>query len=198
MSNLFKQATANIRNSNMVIFTFLLFVALLWIGLALGYEDYSTSRAGYESFPTRKVNSWVIPIVALLPQVGQVAFAFVFAQDTKKFWAILISALLFMFDFTSDVWFKTNGATVNTAGWGFAIMETLVLYTIGSEIAITVSLGVLTELLPDFLDKVRDGFEFALRFLQGDGKGDKSTPPPAGTPPSPMRQTQLSPMERER
>ena len=72
MTNLFKSAARNIERSPFIIVITLVFVVLLIISLGLSYESFTTTMRGYQMLPTSKINPWIIPLVALLPQVGQV------------------------------------------------------------------------------------------------------------------------------
>lgn len=193
MSNFFKNASGSIRNSHFIIPAYMVFVTMLFIGISLGIEDYSTSRLGYEMFPTQKANAWVVPIVALLPQVGQVGFMLVFMFDTRKRWSAAISGLLFVFDVTTDVWFKTNGMAMGLLGFIYGFGETIVLYTIGSEVTISVAFGMCIELFPDFWRSCGDFFgKLFEQFANEGGEQPKAAtqfarpsaqPPPPDEPP---------------
>ena len=151
MANVFKSLAQGLIRSPFIIVITLTFVALLIIALGLSVEDYMTTLKGYQLLPTAKANDWVVPLVALLPQVGQIAFTFAFATDTRKRWAILIAFGLHFFDVLTDVYFKAYGQ----AWWvyGIAFLESEVLYTLGSELALTFSLGMLIELTPHALEQ---------------------------------------------
>ena len=146
MANVFRSTASSMLNSPFVIVISLAFLVLLFISIGLSIEDYMTSLMGYQLLPTAKANNWIIPLVALLPQVGQITFAFAFATDTRKRWAGLVMFGLHFFDVLTDVYFKAHGQ----AAWvyGVALLESEVLYTLGSEIALVFSIGMLFELLP--------------------------------------------------
>lgn len=127
-------------------FATLLFLVMFGVSCALMYEDYSTSLAGYRALPTNKVNDWVIPMVAMLPQIGQVGFSYVFLTDTAKQWAGLIAGLLWIVDVATDIYYKSYGMGLAVAG--IATIETITIYSIGSELMMVTSIGMLAILLP--------------------------------------------------
>jgi len=150
--NWFADASTRLKRSWVVIPVTLLFIFMFVVSAALMYEDYSTSRLGYEALPTRKANDWVIPLVALLPQLGQVGFAYVFLENTKKTWAGFITGGLFAVDLFTDVYYKAHGMAPFV--WEVAAVESIAIYTIGSEIMMATSLGMLAQLAPHFSKKV--------------------------------------------
>ena len=181
MSNIFRNSGNALRGSHYIIPAYVVFVLMLIIGVALGIEDYSTSRLGYEMFPTAKANDWVIPIVALVPQVGQVGFALVFMFDTRKRWSAAISGALFIADVMTDIWFKTGGMKLGPITLLFAVPETITLYTLGSEIMLTVAFGMVLELFPDFAKKIGELFE---RLLSMFSDTPTAAQPQTGSAPS--------------
>src|SRR3990172_809632 len=126
VSDVFHRAAKRIENSSFVIPIFGVFVIMLVVGVGIFIEDYSTSLAGYQQLPTRKVNEWVIGLVALLPQIGQIGFMYVFATDTNKRWAILITAGLHLVDVATDVIYKASG--LGFEAWAVALVESEIVY----------------------------------------------------------------------
>jgi hypothetical protein len=151
MANLFKSFSQNIIKSPFVIVVTIVFGLLFIIAVGLSIEDYMTTLKGYELLPTAKANDWIIPLVALLPQVGQVAFTFTFASDTRRRWAILVAFGLHFIDVSTDVYFKAYGRPLWV--WLVALVESELLFTLGSELALTFSLGMLLELVPNALEQ---------------------------------------------
>lgn len=152
MTNLFKSAAQNLVKSPFVIVITLVFFLLFIISLGLAYESYQTTLRGYQLMPTAKVNSWIIPLVALLPQVGEVAFTYIFAVDTRKRWGILIAFLLHIFDTVTDVFYKAHGQ--DWIVWILAFIESEVLFTLGAVVGLTLSLGMLIELTPHAIEQL--------------------------------------------
>ncbi len=70
MSNVFKRATG--KTKPLIIFIYPLAALLAVLSFILMWEDYLTSKAGYEALPTQKVNygGLVIFAVTALPQVA--------------------------------------------------------------------------------------------------------------------------------
>lgn len=164
MGNVFDKAASKLRGKAVVL-PVIVFIISAIIGSALMYEDYTTSYYGYMAIPTHKVNDWVIPLVALLPQVGQIAFAYVFATDTSRRWALWITALLWFVDVFTDVYFKSSGLGIVWVGG--AIVETIAIYSIGSEILLVTSIGMLVKLVPDLYQQM---VEFSERLAEGGKK----------------------------
>lgn len=152
MTNLFKSAARNIERSPFIIVITLVFFVLFIISLGLSYESFTTTMRGYQMLPTSKINPWIIPLVALLPQVGQVAFTYVFAMDTRKRWGIFIAFFLHLFDMITDVYFKAAGHDF----WVYllAFFESELLFTLGAVLGLTFSLGMLIELLPHAIEQL--------------------------------------------
>jgi len=154
--NLFKDAAAKIRKSALVIPVFGVFVVLGIISVVLAIEDYNTSYAGYVLVPTRKMLPYATTMVALLPQVGQIAFGYLFLSDTDnkyKQWGLLIAGGLFCADVVTDVYFKAHGQSIFV--YAIALVESVLIYTFGSEVAMTVALGMTMQLLPDTILAIR-------------------------------------------
>jgi hypothetical protein len=152
MTNVFKSAAQQIIKTPFVIVITLAFFLLFIISLGLSYESFMTTMRGYQMLPTAKINSWIIPLVALLPQVGQVAFTYVFAVDTRKRWGIFIAFILHLFDMLTDVYFKAHGQDA----WVYilAFFESEILFTLGAVLGLTFSLGMLIELLPHAIEQL--------------------------------------------
>ena len=168
MSDVFRKAAQRIENSPFIIPIFGVFAIMLVVGTGIFVEDYSTSLAGYRQLPTRKVNEWVIGLVALLPQVGQIGFMYVFAADTNKRWSILVAAGLHLVDVATDVIYKASG--LGFEAWVVALVESEIVYTLGSEIMIVTSLGMIIRLFPAFIEQIGELFNSIMGRMQ---KGDE-------------------------
>jgi len=121
--------------------------AMLLISICLGWEDYSTTLAGYILMPTIKLNSWVIPIAALLPQVGQIAFMYAFAIDTNGRWKLIVAFCFYIISVGTDTYYKAHLSS-NILVWIIAFAESNFLFTLGSEVAMTLCIGLLPIVLP--------------------------------------------------
>ena len=166
MSNVFRKAAERVENSPFIIPIFVVFVIMMIVGIGIFIEDYSTSFAGYTQLPTRKMNDWVIALVALLPQIGQIGFMYVFATDTDKRWAILIVFGLHFVDVATDVVYKADG--LGLGSWVIAFVESEIVYTLGSEIMIVTSFGMLIRLFPAFIEQIGDVFRNVAERMQAD------------------------------
>lgn len=147
MSNIFKAMKNN--TSSFIVFAWPLGVILLVLSISLMYEDYVTSLAGYNLLPTAKVNKeWIPLVVAGLPQIGQIVLFFVYGRDTGKSWAGLLAFLFFLVDISTDVWFKSNQELYL---FPIAIVESLFVFTLGSEVLFSISAGFVAEAFGEFM-----------------------------------------------
>jgi len=166
MTNLFKQISSNTRP--FILFAWPLGCLLVALSLILMWEDYETSRAGYLALPTQKVHSnWVTFAVAFLPQAGQIVLFYIFGRNTRRGWAALLATGFFLVDLGTDAWFKSAGQ------WSLmplAIVESLFIFTLGSEVLFTIAAGFVAEAFGEFimaisafirttLDAVQSGME---------------------------------------
>lgn len=149
MASIFRGAAARIRNSAMLVPIYVVFVLLLLGGLYMFYEDYSTSRKGYETLPTLKVNPGVAVFVGLMPQLIEIGFAYIWASESEKGWAGMVSMTALLVDIATDTWYKA-GSQIGPL-LILAFFESVLIYTILSEVAITFGFGMCMELLPDLV-----------------------------------------------
>ena len=142
------------------------------IGAFAFYEDYQSSLNGYLLLPTRKSGQEVVQVIALLPQVGQIIFFYMFGNSIEttpsgrrkiNYLYFIIAFFLLLFDLGTDMWFKASGMSL--AVWVVAFVESITVFTIGSEMLLTASLGIFLELTPEALKQL--GQIFA-RFLGDD------------------------------
>lgn len=149
MSNMFKDAGDRIRSSPFILVIWFAFVLYLIISVVLMVESYTTSVRGYAMLPTAKANAGiVIPMVGLLPMVGQIVFFYTFAANTQKTWALIIGAVLHIFDVGTDVVYKAQGSA-DPIVWAIALFESEILFTVGAVIGFTFAAGTLLEITPD-------------------------------------------------
>jgi hypothetical protein len=175
MTNVFKQISSN--TQPFVLFAWPLGCLLVALAVILMIEDYETSRAGYLALPTLKVHGgWVTFAVAALPQAGQIVLFYIFGRDTRRGWAMLLAGGLFLVDLGTDAWFKSGGQ------WSLvplAVVESLFIFTLGSEVLFTIATGFVAETFSDFvvafsvfLRTILDAFRSALETL-GIGESDR-------------------------
>lgn len=180
MANYFAKINMSIRDMPKLPVAFSL-TALLIISLAMGWEDYSTNFAAYVIFPTLKVNNWIVPFAAALPQVGQVAFMYAYATNTDSRWKLLVVLMFHLMDVTTDVYYKAHLS--NQIGvWLLAFMESEILFTLGSEIALTLCIGLLPAVLPEAIAELSETMRGIHSALSGPSSQAQHQPPPV--PPS--------------
>lgn len=119
----------------------LVFGIIMVAAVYLSVQDYQTSRLGYLSLPSQKLDpEMTATLVGLLPQAFQIALAWIAATRKKgRSLALFFWMIAFLVDYASDLVFKLDGMTwTNEFGPDLAIgvvtwLETFVLYTFGSE-----------------------------------------------------------------
>lgn len=152
MSRFANAISSKVRGSPIFIILYIALILAFAISCVLSFEDYSTSKLGYAALPTTKANVWIIPIVALLPQVLQVV-AFFYGIEKRNSQLMMVFVIMALFDCATDVYFKQIGH-----GWVgvlVAIPETLLLYTFGSEILFVFSGAQIIEDFPEFLTQLK-------------------------------------------
>ena len=150
----FGSAASKFKNSSLAIPLTLVFMVMFAVACVISYGDYTSSRLGYMMLPTRKTSAAVIWAVALVPQIGQIGFSYAWGREwkTNKKLALVsfgTAISLFLVDVGTDVYFKSAGQ--GTEAWLVAIPESIILFTLGSEIMLVVSFGMLTQLFPEFV-----------------------------------------------
>jgi hypothetical protein len=95
--------------------------------------------------------------VAALPSVGQIAAGYIAlalgwdAKEDRKYTVISLVVWFFLFaiDAYTDMVFRLNGAAATPGVTFAALMQTLGIFTIGSELAFVVGFGMTMQLLPE-------------------------------------------------
>jgi hypothetical protein len=161
----FTNVANKLKDSKFVIPITLAMMLGIVIGAFAFYEDYQSSLHGYELLPTRKSGQEVVQVIAMLPQVGQIIFFYMFGNSVvtlpsgrKKINYIyfIVAFFLLLFDLGTDMWFKASGMTIDV--WIIAFVESVTVFTIGSEMLLTASLGVFLELFPEALKQLGQFF----------------------------------------
>jgi len=133
-----------------MLLVFLVLVALLAVSVFLFVTDYITSVQGYFLLGTQRVSTAEAWFVGALPQLVQVAFGFMALERRNKLLAG-IAAAAFVVDVGTDVAFRVGGAA--EAGIYFvALLQSVLLFTLGSEFLLIASLENIIEYLPDVLE----------------------------------------------
>lgn len=153
----FKRTGDSLRTGGFVLLFFLAYISLTVIGFILMIEDYRASYEGYLSFAVRQSSTLTPIAVALLPQVGQIAFSGVLAvfgqkKDKTYFWgAVLGYAICLVGDLYTDLYYFGNGVPISSMTteqiWNLVFLA--LLFTVGSEVCFVLGFGMSNELLAD-------------------------------------------------
>lgn len=157
MSNLFDRVATRIKDSPAVLYVMFLMVLMLLIGINHFVEDTYSSYYGIKELELRfgmVPASYALTYfsLSLTPQVGFVVFMYLYGHEQKNVY--LFGGVAFMLiDLISDVQYRSNGVLFPFAGEVFnwsnvlaAFLFTLTAYTIGSEVFISISLGMIVSL----------------------------------------------------
>jgi len=153
----FKKAAERIRESEFVVPVFVVFLVLWLMSIGFAVEDYWTSFWGYQALPTQVGFGWTPYVVAALPSIGQIAAGYIAlalgwdAKADRKYTIIslVVWLILFFLDAFTDMVFRLNGVAPDPSVTFAALMQTLGIFTIGSELAFVVGFGMTIQLLPE-------------------------------------------------
>lgn len=168
----------------------LVFTGLFLGGLVLLAADTHSSRWGYLALETHfqfTPRPWSIIYwtMAIIPQLAQIGFMYIWLTDIKRYWwALLIVFLFFAVDFVSDVYYLTNSFTLNERA-AVSALVTLVFFTIGAEVFVTWGIGMLMLTMPKAI--------LELRGFVGEAVGSTRRDVPSGSPRRERRQRSRSP-----
>lgn len=161
----FARVANGIKDSKYVIpVTFAVLIGVIIGGFA-SYEDYRSSYHGYNMLPTRKSGEEIVQVIALLPQVGQIIFFYMFGvslvrlpsgRHKANYIYFTIAFFLLLFDLGTDMFFKASGFPAYV--WVIAFIESITVYNIGSELLLTSCLGLMFELVPEALKQLGQVF----------------------------------------
>lgn len=162
MANVFDDVGNKIKGGPFVLWVCLLCMAMFVIGVAHFIEDTVSSRNGLalleQTFLIKPVNiNFVYWTLSLTPQIGQTVLSYMFFLDRKKNkWALALAIAFFLVDFISDVEDRSNqhflpvGGGVNLDSTTLvASILTLMAFTVGSELFLSVSTGMFLTLFRD-------------------------------------------------
>ncbi len=138
---------------------FLVFVALLAVSVFLFVTDYITSVHGYFALPTGRVSDLEAWFVGALPQLVQVAFGFMALERRNWLFGALAGAA-FVVDVGTDVTYRVTeaqqivGQTATFMVILVALLQSVVIFTLGSEFLLVASLENIIEYMPDVLESM--------------------------------------------
>jgi len=190
MTNVFADVAQHIRQNKVVILFFLASLTMLLIGINHFYEDTLSSLYGIQELETifginpasHSITYWSM---SLAPQVAQVVFIYMFLVNPRKNrWALVIAIAALLMDFVADAWYRSNGQFLSNPGAFLAACSlTLVYFTVGSEMFVTVGLGLTLELLGPAVSQTRDFIESTMSHVRPKGgKPRKGGPSRTSTP----------------
>ncbi len=133
-----------------MLLVFLVLVALLAVSVFLFVTDYITSVYGYHQLGTERVSEAEAWFVGALPQLVQVAFGFMALERRSWLFAGLAGAA-FLTDIGTDMVFRVGDATAFGV-YVTALLQSIILFTLGSEFLLVASLENIIEYLPDVLE----------------------------------------------
>lgn len=138
------------------------FAVMTYIAVFLAVQDYQTSRLGYMLLPSQKVDpETTAALVGLLPQLLQIAMMWVGATKPQaRKLAIILWLVAFVPDFAADLMFKMNWAVQPEpylAAVVSTVIETLFLFTLGSEFLLVLSWANLTILIEPYTEALFGG-----------------------------------------
>ena len=161
MSNIFEQASEKIKNSSIVLWVFLASVAMLLIGINHFWEDtYSTYMGMHQIAKTFDVivasyetTYWTM---AISFQVGTVVFTYLFLVNTQTRWPLGAGLFCFGVDFFFDAWYRSNEMLFSSPSHFIAaVLLTFTFFTVGSELFVTVGLGMVLTLFAPAISQFR-------------------------------------------
>lgn len=159
--SVFHKAALRIKDSKFAIPITLATMIGVVIGLFAFYEDYQSSLNGYRTLPTRKSGDEVVEVIALLPQIGQIIFFFMFgnsitiSESGKRIYNkmyFIVGGFLLLFDLGTDMFYKAYG--LPWYSWVIAFIKSITVFTIGSELLLMASIGIFFELAPEAFDQL--------------------------------------------
>ena len=166
----------------------IVFSVLLYVSLRIFMRDIETTMWGYQQFPTNKGGADISLYVALFfplmqTACGYLAIALGFDDDkSNDKWAIfftILTLLGFAFDAGMDIFFRVHMVLTPTV-FAVAVFETFVIYTLGSEVMLSVCLAAVLVMLPY---GIRDFFDLIKRLKTG----SRVSSPLTGAPSMPQQ-----------
>lgn len=140
------------KGQTLAAWVFWLSVVLLLIGANNFWEDTYSSYIGVQeiekTFQVKAVSWWLTYLgMSLSFQIITVLAGVTYMSDTKKYWyAGWIALGAQGIDFIADVWYRANGVWNGWASVSVSFVLTFIFFTIGSEFAITVGLGLVARM----------------------------------------------------
>ncbi|NDJ33575.1 MAG: hypothetical protein GYB64_02835 [Chloroflexi bacterium] len=134
-----------------MLLVFFILMALTAVSIYLFVTDYLTSVYGYGLLGTQSVSDAEAWFVGALPQLVQVAFGFMALERRNWLFGALAGAAL-MVDIGTDMAFRVGENPEGFIIYLTALMQSVVLFTLGSEFLLVASLENIIEYAPDVLE----------------------------------------------
>lgn len=181
MSNVYEELRNKIGTMIFVIWP----IAVLGV-LMSGYImwlDYLSTAYAYEQLPTHEVDEkYAGYVVAGLIWAAQIVFFYIFLVDTTKVWSRQVAILCAIVDIMTDTWYKMGGV-MDWSLLPWALVLSVCVFTIVSELIFTIFVGFVAETFGDFLrvfsqilDNVFDGLMTLGGVKKNDHPANKSKP----------------------
>lgn len=152
-NSLFDSVVNYVRGSPLAAWLFLLSIVMLAVGINGFIEDTNSSYAGVQQLEKAfniTAASWkpTYLLMSLFFQVLSVVGFFFYLSDRQKYWVWLwVSFGSQVIDFFADVWYRSNGQVFQSIGvLVVSAILTFVFFTVGSEVALTLGLGLTSKL----------------------------------------------------
>jgi len=174
MANMFDVAAKKLKGSPIILLFFVVALIMFGLGVVFFVEDTISSFNGVKQleavYGIKPVNHWVTYIaISIAPQIAQLGLMYFFLTNPRKNgWMPIMAFLFLLVDFASDLQDRSNGQFVIFNGgivelaWNPTIIAsaffTLMYFTIGSELFISVSVGLLLSLFPDAINQYTQTF----------------------------------------
>lgn len=152
MSNFYGSVYQKIRSGPFVFPIFLGLLYFVYLGWNFWLEDYAANIVSYGQMPSVKFyGEKMVDNVARFIQLAPIFFGYLFLRDTRRREYGLISLSFLGLDWFIGVFYRTGFFSLGLTWTIVTAVEDLVLYTLGSEVLISLSAGLAWEMLPDAL-----------------------------------------------
>ena len=170
----FRSTAEAIRDSGFVVPIFLIFTALLLIGTVFSIVDYVTTLEGIQMLPTRRVWPGIDYAVALLPWLLIAACGYILTaldrsasqrirvaskgmvtfQNLRNV-VLLVWVISIGIDVATDTYYKASANFYDPYIWIVALIESVFIYTLGSDMLTLIGFGMVWELWPHTWAEIR-------------------------------------------
>ena len=152
MSDIFEATAKKYRSSPAAVMLFIAAATMFIIGANHFVEDTVSSKIGLETLQAAynlkvQIFQWSYWTMSLAPQVASIVFFYMYLSDTSRKNFLALSFVSQAVDFFADSWYRSNGNLFNDE-MVFAVSSVLTFayFSIGSEVFVTVSVGLMLKL----------------------------------------------------